>query len=68
MGFVKNIVFDNIHIRDPVVYAIDIIMSSDHLSSGQQRQPEMQHPQTVDLQAVTIRNVTGVLGAVPPPS
>jgi hypothetical protein len=43
-------------------------MSSDHLSSGQQRQPEMQHPQTVDLQAVTIRNVTGVLGAVPPPS
>ena len=62
MGSVKNIIFEDIRIVDPVVYAIDIIMSSDHVSSGQL---ENQQPQTVDLQGVTIRNVEGVLGPVP---
>ena len=34
MGSVKNILFENIRIVDPVVYAIDIIMSSDHVSAS----------------------------------
>eukprot|EP01052_Picozoa_sp_SAG31_P029311 SAG31_NODE_2903_length_4928_cov_6.524746_4_plen_553_part_00 len=62
MGSVKNILFENIRVVNPVVYAIDIIMSSDHISTSQ---PEFVGERTVDLQAVTIRNVEGTLGPVP---
>eukprot|EP01043_Picozoa_sp_COSAG02_P049113 COSAG02_NODE_4902_length_4849_cov_8.392280_3_plen_493_part_00 len=62
MGSVKNILFENIRIVDPVVYAIDIIMSSDHVSASHL---DRLQTRTVDLQEVTIRNVEGVLGPVP---
>ena len=67
----ENILFENIRIVDPVVYAIDIIMSSDHVSASHEDSLARRdstvggQARTVDLQEVTIRNVEAVLGPVP---
>lgn len=61
-GFVRGILFEDIRIIDPVVYAIDIIMSSDHYTAAQ---PTWGPVGTVNLQGVTIRDVQGTLGPVP---
>ena len=60
-GFARNIRFDGIRIVNPVAYAIDVVMTSDHmLMPGQPG-----GLRTVDLQNVTISDVDGVLGPVP---
>ena len=72
-GFVRNILFEDIRIFEPRVYAIDVIMSSDHVDTrlgalSQYEEGQGQYLRaglgTVDLQNVTIRNVQGQLGPV----
>jgi len=63
-----NHTVEDIKIHDPVAYAIDVIMDSDHVSKDSDHVSstgQVRHSQTVDLQGVTIRNVEGVLGPVP---
>ena len=70
VGFVRNIVFENIRIINPVVYAIDVLMSSNHEDLRTDTPsttdiPSAWRPHTVDLQNITFRDVSGVLGHVP---
>lgn len=72
-GFVRNILFNNIQIFNPKSYAIDVIMSSDHIDAFPGDIPtvgvvpdQAVGAGTVNLQSVTIQNVHGQLGPVHP--
>jgi polygalacturonase len=62
-GFVRNVRFDNIMIHRPVAYAVDMLMTADHLQD--QIGTTWSNLATVNLTDVSLSNIHGELGLIP---
>ena len=58
-GYVRGIVFEDIIINYPVAYAVDVIMTSNHIGDGDR-------VGSVNMTGLVLRNISGSLGFVPP--
>eukprot|EP01049_Picozoa_sp_SAG25_P014055 SAG25_NODE_2360_length_1681_cov_2.218078_1_plen_514_part_10 len=71
-GFVKQVTWEQIRIVRPIVYAVDLLMNSNHLQRGWPPLPthashaaRIGAPRTVTLSDITLRDIVAELGPVP---